>query len=346
MRLYKIIPRAPFHFGERGIGQEETADFPHSDTLFAALISVWRLMYDEETFESRAKGCVEYEGPPPFRISSAFPYIGGVTFLPRPAIPLMGAGGDRKRGKKVTYISRRRAEGLIHSDVPPSVDPEDTLMNGRLWVHPHEKAAIREALGLAERADLSSARAWSSADTEAMARVTVDRVTEASAVYYQGMVRFAEGCGFYLLAEVFDEGYEKPLEDGLRFLGEQGLGGRRSAGLGQFALQVEETELPEAPDRGHNYHWLLSLYHPTREEVQLGALDEARYKLVTRRGWIYSPDGMSQRRRAIRMLGEGGLLTRTVAGDVVDVAPAAGFPHPIWRSGIALTITTRRWRDA
>jgi CRISPR-associated protein Csm4 len=346
MRCYKIIPCAPFHFGERGIGQEETADFPHSDTLFAALISVWRLMYRHDEFDSLVKNCTHFEESPPFRISSAFPYIGAVRFLPRPAIPLVGAGGDRKQGKKVSFLSWRRAEDLVNSDVPQNVQPEDTLMNGRLWAHPQEKASIRKALELPAQADLSQAQPWFSADTEAMARVTVDRVTEASSLYYQGMVHFADRCGFYVLAEVLDERYREPMEDGLHMLGEQGLGGRRSVGLGQFTLEVDNVSLPGAPEVERNYHWLLSLYHPTCQEVQQGVLDGARYNLITRRGWIFSPDGTGQRRRAIRMLNEGSLLPRSAVGDVVDVRPTTGFPHPIWRSGIALTITTRRWRDA
>lgn len=346
MKVYRIIPRAPFHFGERGIGQEETGEFPHSDTLFAALISVWRLMYDPDEFGSLVKGCTEFEGLPPFRISSGFPYIGDVCFLPRPAIPLVGSDGDRKQGKKVSHVSWRRADDLANSDVPANVHPEDTLSSGGLWIHPQEKASIREALGLSADADITQARPWSSADRESMARVTVDRLNDASSLYYQGMVRFADGCGFYILAECLDDRYREPLEDGLRVLGEQGLGGRRSVGLGQFTLTVDSKEALGAMEGERNTYWLLSLYHPTEREAQLGLLGDARYKLITRRGWIYSPDGTGQRRRAIRMLREGSLLPRGAAGDVVDVRPRAGFPHPIWRSGIALTIPTRRWRDA
>ena len=194
LELYKIVPRAPFHFGERGIGQEETAEFPHSDTLFAALVSAWRLMYRPGEFERLVAGCTTFEETPPFRLSSAFPYAGDVCFLPRPIIPLEGAGGDRKQGKRVTYVSWRQAEDLVNSDVPSHVQPGDTLMSGRLWLHPQDKAAVRKAFGTD---DLAQVRLWSSAESETMARVTVDRVNNASALYYQGMVHFAPGCGFY-----------------------------------------------------------------------------------------------------------------------------------------------------
>lgn len=344
MKLYRIVPRAPFHFGERGIGQEETAELPHSDTLFAALVSAWRLMYGPGEFERLVAGCTRFDGAPPFRLSSALPYIGDVYFLPRPAIPLEGPEGDRKQGKKVAYLSWRQAGDLINSDVPQCVQPGDTLKSGQLWLHPQEKAAVKQVFG---SEDLSQVCPWSPAAAEAMARVTVDRVNSASALYYQGMVHFADGCGFYLLADVADEVYRKPLEDGLHFLSEQGLGGRRSVGLGQFALEDGGERTLGVPEGEHNYYWLLSLYHPTADEVtQERVLEDARYTLVTRRGWIYSPDDASQRRRAIRMLAEGSLLNRPAIGDVVDVRPAAGFPHPVWRCGLALTITTRRWRDA
>jgi len=34
---YHLRPRAPFHFGERGVGLEETGEVCRSDTLFGAL---------------------------------------------------------------------------------------------------------------------------------------------------------------------------------------------------------------------------------------------------------------------------------------------------------------------
>jgi len=220
-------------------------------------------------------------------------------------------------------------------------------MAGRLWLHPQEKAAVSKVFDTVDSSDLSQVSPWSSAQAEDMARVTVDRITSASALYYQGMVHFADGCGFYLLADVANQHFQKLLEDGLHFLSEQGLGGRRSVGLGQFKLETApDTELG-VPSLDNNYYWLLSLYHPTPSEVQHHrVLDAARYKLITRRGWIYSPDDASQRRRGIRMLAEGSLLTRPPVGHVVDVEPTNGFPHQVWRSGLALTITTRRWRHA
>jgi len=39
---YRLIPRSPFHFGERGIGLEETSILLHSDTLFSALCMTLR----------------------------------------------------------------------------------------------------------------------------------------------------------------------------------------------------------------------------------------------------------------------------------------------------------------
>lgn len=344
MKIYQIIPHSPLHFGERGIGREETAEFPHSDTIFSALISAWRLMYRTDEFYRLIRGITEPGVDPPLRISSAFPYVGEVFFLPRPAIHMESSGEDRKQGKKVKYISWRQAEDLVNSDFAPQVRSADTMISGQLWLDPEEKKQIKKFLGLE---NVSRFRAWSPAEGEAVARVTIDRVSAASNIFYQGVTQFSQGCGFYLLADFEDETYRKAIEDGLHFLGEQGIGGGRSVGLGQFALKDAGDQKFGVPPGDRNYYWLLSLYHPRHDEVEeQGVLDGARYTLITRRGWIYSPDEAGQRRRSVRMIAEGSLLNQPVTGNVLDLKPISGFPHPVWRSGIALTITTRRWRDA
>ena len=347
MQLYKFIPKGGFHFGERGIGIEETAFFPHSDTLFAALISAWRFIYDKNTLTSLEEGVTTFQETPPFRLSSGFPYAGTVYFLPRPAISLEGQRDDRKLGKAVVYLSWQQAENLINSSTPDLVHRANTLMDGQVWLDALDQLVLEQIFGQVDR---SRIRLWHGQATRA--RVTVDRVSSASALYYEGSVQYAPDCGFYALAQIHDERYRRPLEDGLRFLGEQGLGGRRSVGLGQFDLAVYDETPPMAPVTNHNYYWLLSLYHPTLPEVsQLNVLSDARYNLVARRGWLYSPDGVGQRRRGIRMLTEGSLLTQPANGDVVDVHPVNvaathQLPHAVWRSGLALTIPTERWPDA
>lgn len=348
MIVYQLNPVTPFHFGERGIGQEETSEFPHSDTLLAALIIAWNLNrgYDLEALLPAIRSA-----SPPFCISSAFPYAGPVRFLPRPLIPLYGEDEaqqlDPKLGKKVEWVSWRRLEDIINSNTPPRVEAKDLLMDGRVWLHPADRKVLEQKFGQ----PIQNFRIWSTGQIETIPRVTVDRINSTPALYYQGQVRFAEGCGLYVLAEFSteDSTFQQAVTDGLTQLGELGLGGRRSVGLGQYMLRTmaldEPLEQPMADK--DNFYLLFSLYHPTQTEVQAGALKGAHYRLITRRGWFFSSADTAQRRRAVRMLAEGSLLCSSVIGNVVDVAPTgySNDHHPVYRSGLALTVRCRRWPD-
>lgn len=352
MYRYRLRPLAPFHFGERGIGIEETAALPHSDTLFAALVSAWRLLGGTDLVEELlAPFPIDGDdSEPPFRLSSAFPYAGPVDFLPRPAVYLQGDGGDVKRGKNVTYVSWNRLRTLLESDTPlPRVSSQMVLHTGELWVTGKERDTLAQTF---PGESLEHVRFWYAGESAMTPRVTVDRTTSASAVYYQGQVRFRDGCGLYLLAdfagsEAQQKRYREYVHAGLELLGEQGLGGRRSVGLGRFdVIGAEDVTLPGVGDAA-NLHLVLSLYHPTADEVAAGILDRARYELIMRRGWMRSPDRAGLRRKGIRMLAEGAIVGNKPTGDVVDVRPAPRdgleVPHPVYRSGLALSVPCGRW---
>jgi CRISPR-associated protein Csm4 len=248
-------------------------------------------------------------------------------------------------GKKVEWVSWRRLEDIINSDTPPRVQVQDLLMGGRVWLHPADRQTLERQFG----SPIRNFTIWSAGEAETMPRVTVDRVDNSPALYFQGQVRFAEGCGLYVLADfqpAQEDVYRPAVTFGLVTLGELGLGGRRSVGLGQYELREMPLETPLEQPLGEDepcYHLLLSLYHPTQAEIQAGVLSGARYKLLARRGWFFSSANTGQRRRALRMLAEGSLLSQAATGDVVDVAPAEYTQHPVYRSGLALSVRCRRW---
>jgi CRISPR-associated protein Csm4 len=351
---YRLRPRGAFHFGERGIGLEETAELPHSDTIFAALVSAWRtnrgsayvdkLVAHFPVWSSKSEASPT---PAPVRLSSAFPYADSVHFLPRPMIHLTGQDGDPKVGKRVEFIAWSQMESLLGSVQAPLVRREDTLQQGRLWCTVPDRAALPAGVRKAGRVWLSGAAAM-------VPRVTIDRASSASALYHQGQVWFLDGCGLYVLADYADDDagkvLRKAVEEGLAILGDLGLGGRRAVGLGQF--HVESSEEIELRGQGGaaDPHLLLSLYHPRRSEVAAGVLDDARgaqYEFIVRGGWLQSPDRAALRRRGIRMLREGSIVASKPAGDVVDVRPEKSgdleMPHAVYRSGLALAVPCARW---
>jgi CRISPR-associated protein Csm4 len=230
---------------------------------------------------------------------------------------------------------------LLENPRPPWVEEADLLQGGVLWVHPFDRQELAGQFG-----DLHRFRLWAEGQAGVRPRVTVDRQQSLSTLYHMGQVYFRQGCGFYLLVD--DKGPDGAahrcyLESALHTLGELGLGGRRSVGLGQFDIGPAQEVSPPAASVPEA-HLLMSLYHPARDEVGGGILKGARYELIVRRGWIFSPDDASQRRRSVRMLAEGALLPWAPTGDMLNAAPL-GFPHPVYRSGIALTLPVRRWHD-
>jgi CRISPR-associated protein Csm4 len=183
---------------------------------------------------------------------------------------------------------------------------------------------------------------WDKSDVP---RVTVDRVTSASSVYQAGRVTFAPKSGLWLGLQFYAPDLASTVEAVLRVLGDAGLGGERSSGHGQYELNGnEEIDLPDAGMR----FTTLSPYWPQPDEVATVLMGDARYTLMAQRGWMGSPDSHALRRKMVRMLSEGSVLTtpdKSILGGLADVTPdALVYPdsgeriHDVYRYGYALPV--------
>ena len=364
---YRLVARSPFHIGERGVGIEESSVVLHSDTLFSAIcLTLRELGEDLEGFLAcfpriQADGkqppvILPAQHAPPFRLSSAFPYAGDVFFFPRPMIPPQGLDeiGDPKLGKtlkKIDFVSRPIFEALLAGRPIAHFLVEDDAetpggkclrrgvlpQKGQVWVTPSEVGLLRQYLD----ARTGEVRLWSE---DVVPRVTVDRKTNRSQVYAAGRIRFAPGCGLFLLIDYSDATWKPRVERALRVLGDSGIGGERSSGHGQFLLETAEGfSMEENSPNLETAYVTLSLFWPTEAEVQAKGLAGASYGLVNRHGWMGSPDGMNLRRRAVRMITEGSVLRRKPEGALADVkpldpSPAENVPHAVWRYGLAMSV--------
>jgi CRISPR-associated protein Csm4 len=146
-------------------------------------------------------------------------------------------------------------------------------------------------------------------------RVTLDRDTGRSDIYYAGDVRFMKDCGLYMLADFLDEDYRPKLEGALRLLGDEGLGGERSSGRGLFSLDHGSISL--GSDEG-DVAMLLSLCRPRREETVI--LPRSYYGLISRRGWVAGKS--DRRKKSVRMLIEGSVVPypENLVGCMEDVS--------------------------
>lgn len=348
---YLLEARSPFHFGERGVGLEGVSPVLHSDTLFSALCWTLReLGHDLDILLARfpradKEGNLS-DGEAPFLLSSAFPYVCGVYLFPRPMVwlkELEDVPAEKQRGSRdVAFVSKPLFEAMLAGEPVRDYLQSELLLQGKeVWVAPEEAEALRS---LAD--PYAGIRLWAE---EAAPRVAVDRVTSRSEVYSVGRVRFAEGGGLFFLAEYRDETLRPEVEKALRVLGDEGIGGERSAGHGQFCLQIAEdpTDLRLPDLEGSNAFVTLSLYWPTEQEVRAGVLKGASYRLLQRRGWVCSPDGMNLRRWGVRMLTEGSRTFVRPRGALADVKPVRtdpvpNVPHCVWRYGLAFAVPCRQ----
>ena len=374
---YHLAFPGGLHLGARGVNLEEAGVQLPADTLFAALVVSWQLQgQDPGGFTAPFA-----QRDPPFLLTSAFPYVGGVRFYPMPVdrrrlFSPQGWPRIQERGKAlkgIRYLSedllRRSLQGefLDHLLFPQRAedDPQDqapgvALQGGVLWLTREEAESLPDSLRREKKRlrPLRSLRHLAVWKESRVPRVTVDRVSSASNIFHAGRVRFAPGCGLWFgvhwrrmdaRVDGAEIAYPDALERCLALLQDNGLGGERTSGYGQFRLDDGQAavQLPD-PSPGEPA-WLLSRYLPRADELPRAlAGPGAAYELVTVRGWVQSLARADQRRRALTLLTEGSLVSwpeAGVVGHLADVRPVycnpdgekvPGLPHPVYRYGLAL----------
>ncbi len=301
-------------------------------------------------------------GTPPLRISSMLPVLEGAKvrelFLPVPQRKPAAVLDDRKLLKRAKFIDRPAYSALFTTVTGQSsslrsigelLTSSHSLMRG-VQVGAGDAVPVRgleAGRGGGAQADF----AWA---VGSRARVTVDRVSGASALYSSSAAHFSRSTtgapadeedrvrllpGLIVLVD--DEALLGDMLVCLEFLGEAGIGGERSSGLGRFSvLEPVESPLPVSDDPSAGP--LLSLCWPCEADRGAGALALAAdrgYRVVERSGWITSPEWGGWRSRRIAMLSEGSYLGGNgPGGGMVDVTPAQGQGHPVYRYGYGLFV--------
>lgn len=297
----KLFFTAPLHAGELGLGMEETASIIHSDTLYGAIHKAWHRLYTTE-------------GPLPFKLTTAFPFVGKTYYLPKPRLVPPGFENDHEL--RETYAKAVKDTGYLALDT------------FGCWL----KNCSVDYLKMVEENELLGKHI----KVEGRPRVTVDRLDCSSALYHVSAVHFRQGkAGLYFLVDCSEDCFVK-LQSVVRLLEEEGLGGERSSGYGRFAAEfIKDFTLPEC-SAGKRFV-SLSLYHPASQEEFRGAL--ASYQLLIRGGWTESNKGNRTIKRII-MFSEGSVFNKQVEGMVQDVSPS-GYAHPVWRFGRAFLVKAR-----
>ena len=159
-------------------------------------------------------------------------------------------------------------------------------------------------------------------------KVALDRITSNSSIYYLSCVKFKNNAGLYFLVR----GNDKMIRIALKYLEDEGIGGKKTWGLGKFEFESEDFRLR---DRGDNYV-TLSLTLPTD-------LSKIRYwKPITRSGWINTPNGTVRKPKVI-MASEGTIFKEEENGDLFDLDTAysnlsSKVGHKVYLNGMSFSI--------
>ncbi|MDZ7338644.1 MAG: type III-A CRISPR-associated RAMP protein Csm4 [candidate division KSB1 bacterium] len=335
--IYRLSFRAPLHIGERGVALEETRVHVPADTLFSALCTSWRVLFGAEALERELLDWFSgTEEEHPFHLTSAFPFAGEVLLFPKPVGRLRNlllSSGDEKALKRVRFVSQEVLAALARGK-QLQFSPKSCINGGVAWVSEREMeklAALVEPAG-------DQAVLWR---TATVPRVTLDRISNASAIWHFGEVHYARGGGLWFAA-IFNPAHGDQLRQrfdaALALLGDSGLGGERGAGRGLFTFTKNEGDLPGVEDAP--YFVTLAPFCP-KDASQLAALtaDRSAYELIARRGWVTSPEGSNLRRKTVWMFAEGSTFSAatTLPGCLVDVTPEP-CPHKVWRYGYAFPL--------
>jgi len=368
LTVYRLTFHAGFHIGVRGVNLEESGAHIPSDSLFAAILDAFlRTGGDAEGFTTPFK-----DRKPPFLLTSAFPFAGGVRFFPMP-VPLdrwfsPDTLRERSKGlKKVMFLSEALFRQMLNGGrmdewlFPKEEEVEPTrglaLQGGVFWLTVGEVHKLPEPMRINPRTGqpipLRALRRHRVFSSQQVPRVTLDRVSSASNIFHAGRVSFAPNCGLWFGvqwrqpdAKVSNGGpsFRDAFLMALAVLADDGLGGERTVGYGGFSWTEEPNSLALPDPKEGDLVWLLSRYHPREEELPKALTESIGYQLTPVAGWLRSWHGPSQRRKRIWLVAEGSLI-RTVGsgpwGDIADVHPVypesgTEFPHPVWRYGFAL----------
>lgn len=322
MHKYKIIKLknlSPLHMGTGKENYDFSSASLHSDTLSAALAAIRAQIGLKDDLDHFINS---------FKISSAFPYYQNRLFFPKPKgkLPVDSTQEEheiRKDLKKVQFIEFNLWKDLISGK---SLTITKEQINGEYLVAGNkienaDKAEVNQRVGVAR-----------------------DGEGKTDPFYFEWRF-FSPEAGLFCLVDSDDSGFDEVLNL-FKELGERGIGTDKNVGGGKFEIEASEIELPRIDNASHLM--LLSLYIPTSDEMGSFKLDQSKYELILRGGFIAgsSKENLRHlRKKSIYAFNTGSLLdtTEKLNGKVVDLQPEWNDSemHPVYRSGLALYIPVK-----
>lgn len=343
--LVRLRPMGPWRFGPGDGGQDRVDTLYRSDRLYSAVtLAMAQLGWLDAWLDATARAASSAVA-----FSSLFPSQGDTLFAPPPAT-LWPPPATLVTSSSPVFLSKIRwnAARFVPLSVIESILTGQSILADQ-WLPDAESGCLLRR----DRPSSSPFRVVT------RSRAAVDRVTGAAAHPETcAAVEFEAGSGLWGVVRYSDGRAQGAWNDrvlaAFRLLADTGLGGRRSSGWGHAAapefrqgawpalLMPKLGRVRNGKQAGNGngenlLYWLLSVYNPAVSDN----VDWARgdYRIATRGGRVESGTAAGSEKKTVRMIVEGSVIAARgePAGAAVDVAPD-GFPHPVYRSGLALAL--------
>ena len=221
-----MTPAGGFYSGNEFLSSYH-CPFARSDTVFQAVTNAWYALWGKT---ERDRLIEAFQNEPPFYLSSIFPVVDSVYFLPRPVtLSLQPSGKNRaviRNGRQLSWISAAIYRNWLEGE--KLVWNADNFLAPGLYLHNDElenKSALPASL-------------WGQSRRM---RNMVDIATCAVQVYPANQVFYSQAVDFYLVVHLANQDYRDKLSAVFRLLGDDGIGGRRSIGCGAYHLHEEQS---------------------------------------------------------------------------------------------------------
>lgn len=321
MQAIILIPGdgGQFHFGETGL--DDSSDLLHSDTLFSALANIYEYALSGATtfIDLVESGRLSFS-------SGLYALLKqgelSLLFVPKPTVTY-NKTNDRKRYKSLKYFSlgaleefRKRFDSqTLESELDlaafPSIGNEFLCLAGELGGMPDE------FINRSFRRFTTSPKVKVHTTLEDNDRLYHETTVQFNQFSVEGVEYEGAYCVLYE-ADGLSTNERQEFLAAVRIMADEGVGGQRSSGKGQFREVREVSVSLPCPTDASKYLGL-SVLSPV-DAFEFEALN--RYELFVRGGGSLGWRGESEKhRKQARFVREGSVMSRNISGRVVDLSP-------------------------
>ncbi|MCF0186785.1 MAG: type III-A CRISPR-associated RAMP protein Csm4 [Bacteroidaceae bacterium] len=317
--IIKLTEMSPLHVGTGRDSLDFSSSELQSDTLSAALASM-------RARQGKDSDIADFLSS--FVLSSAFPFWKNNYYLPKPQgrINVTVSGKEeheyRKKLKKVQYVELSLWKNLINGETCSISDEQihGSFLSSAKKIPELYKSAVQE-------------------------RVAVSRNGKDAKPFFFDWKYFDKDAGLFCFTDATGQLLDEVVAL-FKLLGEEGIGTDRNCGGGKFNVVTDTINIESVADS--NSQMLLSMYIPTEEEVMLLNLDESKYDLKLRGGFIAGSsyeEFRHLRKKSVFMFNAGSVFSTQspLKGKVVDLRPQWNDTklHPVFRSGRPLYVSIK-----